>query len=236
MHFDTQKSRLSGPRTTKSFKLRENDVLAPILLDALPPAAQPLMDKGIPQFEPENRLFCLHMSPRVPIISPLQLFLLLLGEETLVAIVNATNMNAAATMALVTDFTNVRPRYPLTRNELIVRLGTLFFMGRHHEFNRCRYSSYLPAKSRCPETFPSSTQPGTPTCRVRTVCIDEANLQERSQQVQEMATIYRLARHVIVWPGPWLSTWPEITEKCLQSFNTRSSRRYFLRRKRYRKQ
>ena len=77
------------------------------------------------------------MTVRVPIVTPLQLFLLLLGEGTLLAIVNATNANAAAFMEMVLDnLSSTRPWHPLTRNELIVWLGTLFFMGRHPEYNR----------------------------------------------------------------------------------------------------
>ena len=128
--------RSSGRQTKKTLKLRENDALAPILLEALPTESQHLVDKGIPVYEPQERLPFLPMTVRVPIITPLQLFLLLLGEQTLTAIVNATNANAAATMALVTDFSCIRPWHPLTRNELIVWLGTLFFMGRHYEYNR----------------------------------------------------------------------------------------------------
>ena len=136
MNSNAQNTRRSGRQTKKSFKVRENDALAPILLEALPIESQQLVDKGIPQFEPQERLPFLPMTVRVPIITPLQLFLLLLGEETLLAIVSATNANAAVVMALETDYINVRPWHPLTRNELIVWLGTLFFMGRHHEFNR----------------------------------------------------------------------------------------------------
>ena len=128
--------RSSGRQTKKTLKLRENDALAPILLEALPTKSQHLVDKGIPVYEPQERLPFLPMTVRVPITTPLQLFLLLLGEQTLTAIVNATNANAAATMALVTNFSRIQPWHPLTRNELIVWLSTLFFMGRHYEYNQ----------------------------------------------------------------------------------------------------
>ena len=136
MNSNVQKPRSSGRQTKKTLKIRENDALAPILLEALPTKSQHLVDNGIPQFEPQQRLPFLPMTVRVPISTPLQLFLLLLGEETLLAIVNATNAYAATVMALETDFDSPRPWHPLTRNELIVWLGTLFFMGRHPEFNR----------------------------------------------------------------------------------------------------
>jgi hypothetical protein len=133
------KTRSSARKVKPSWKIRENDELAPIPLEALPPTAQPLLDKGIPQFEPQKRIPFDSMCPRVPIISPLQLFLLLLSEEALAAIVNATNIYAASVMNTTTDFRCTRPWYPLTRNELIVFIGTLFFMGRHYEFNREYY-------------------------------------------------------------------------------------------------
>lgn len=66
-----------------SWEIRENDELAPVVLEALPPTAKLLVDKGIPLFEPHYRVPFHSMHPRVPIQSPLQLFLLLLGEETL---------------------------------------------------------------------------------------------------------------------------------------------------------
>ena len=77
------------------------------------------------------------MHLRVPVISPLQSFLSLLGEETLESILTATNAYALlVTQEEATHYKRPRPWYPLTRNELIVWLGTLFFTGRHHEVNR----------------------------------------------------------------------------------------------------
>ena len=140
MKSNPQKTHRSGRQTKKSFKIRENDALAPILLEALPTESQHLVDHGIPQFEPNKRLPFEPMTVRVPIKSPLQLFLLLLGEETLESIVTATNAYALlVTERELQNFDRPRPWHPLTRNELIVWLGTLFFMGRHHEVNREYY-------------------------------------------------------------------------------------------------
>ena len=127
MDSNAQKTRRSGRQTKKSFKVRENDALAPILLEALPPDAQPLLDSGIPQFEPHSRVPFESMRPRVPICSPLQLFLLLLGEETLQQIVTATNAYASLSMQAAAEFRRPRPWHPLTRNELIIWLGSLFW-------------------------------------------------------------------------------------------------------------
>lgn len=130
--------RSPGRQTKKTLKIRENDALAPVLLKALPTTAQHLIDKGIPQFEPLQRLPFISITVRVPIITLLQLFLLLLGEGTLLVIVSATNAYATLiiTNPTTTEFHAARPWHPLTRNELIVWLGTLFHMGRHPEFNR----------------------------------------------------------------------------------------------------
>ena len=148
MNSNAQKTRSSGRQTKPSFKIQENDALRPILLEALPAAAREIANEDIPPFEPQERLPFLSMTIRVPIASPLQLFLLLLGEGTLLAIVAATNANATLVMALETDYTNVRPWHPLTRNELIVWLGTFFFMGRHPEHNREYFWSEKPGMGR----------------------------------------------------------------------------------------
>ena len=140
MKSNAQKTRRSGRQTKKSFRVRENDALTPVLLEALPTKAQHLVDKGIPQFEPKRRLPFESMRLRVPIISPLQLFLSLLGEETLELILTATNAYALlVTQEEAMHYKRPRPWHPLTRNELIVWLSTLFFMGRHHEMNREYY-------------------------------------------------------------------------------------------------
>ena len=136
------KSTPSEPRTLgrqlkKSLKVRENDALAPILLEALGTESQQLVNAGIPSFEPQQRLSFAPMTVQVPITSPLQLFLLLLGKETLLTIIGATNAYASQIMKEeLLNSTRPRPWHPLTRNELIVWLGTLFFMGRHPEFDR----------------------------------------------------------------------------------------------------
>lgn len=79
------------------------------------------------------------MRPKVSIGSPIQLFLLLLGEETLLSIVDATNAYATSVTQAAVEFRRPRPWHPLTRNELIVWLGSLFWMGRHYEHNREYY-------------------------------------------------------------------------------------------------
>ena len=151
MDFNTQKTRSSGREIKKTLKLRENDAFAPILLEALPKTAQDLPNKKIPPFEPQERLPHTPMTVRVPISTPLQLFLLMLGEETLLAIVLATNAYASLVMSDPThlEFDRARSWHPLTRNELIVWLGTLFFMGRHPEHNREYYwESGIPGMGR----------------------------------------------------------------------------------------
>ena len=61
------------------------------------------------------------MTVKAVVHSPLQLFLLLLGEATLTAIVLATNAYASLTMERESiKHVHPRPWHPLTRNELIV--------------------------------------------------------------------------------------------------------------------
>ena len=72
-------------------------------------------------------------------MSALQLFLFLVGEASLAAMVAATNASAEKDWHQDDSFRYQRPWYPLTRNELIRWLGTLVYMGRHHEFNREYY-------------------------------------------------------------------------------------------------
>ena len=133
------KTRSSSRQVEKSWKIRENDELAPVVLEALPPIAKPLVDKEIPLFEPHSRMPFDSMHPGVPVQFPLHLFLLLLGKETLLQILTATNAPAAMVMDNAAGFQNPQPWHPLTRYELIVWLGSLFWMGRHSEHNREYY-------------------------------------------------------------------------------------------------
>ena len=103
------KPRSSGWVTKKTQKVRENDALAPILLEALGAESQQLVDASIPSFEPQQRLSLTCITVRVPISTPLQLLLLLLGEGTLLTIVSVTNANAASIMALNTNYSYIRP-------------------------------------------------------------------------------------------------------------------------------
>ena len=131
------KPRSSGRTTKKTQKVRENDALAPILLEALGAESQQLVDAGIPSFEPQQRLPFTSVTVRVPVVDPLQLFLLLLGEGTLLAIVSVTNVYTCWVMEEeLLNFTQSRPWHFLTRNELIVWFDILFFMGRHPKYDR----------------------------------------------------------------------------------------------------
>ena len=69
MKSNAQETRRSGRQIKKSFKVRENDALASILLEALLAEAQYLVDKGIPQFESKRRLPFESIRPRVPVVS-----------------------------------------------------------------------------------------------------------------------------------------------------------------------
>ena len=130
-----QKTTKSGRITKKTFKVRENDVFTPIPLVPPPKIAKGLFSLPHPQFEPLKRVPFDSMHVLVPIVSALQLFLLLLGEASLAAMVTATNANTTKDWHYDDSFRYQRPWHPLTRNELIRWLGTLIYMGRHRETN-----------------------------------------------------------------------------------------------------
>ena len=65
------KPRLLGWTTKKTQKVRENDALAPILLEALVAKSQQLVDVGIPSFKPQQRLPFKYMTIRVSIVTSL---------------------------------------------------------------------------------------------------------------------------------------------------------------------
>ena len=139
MDSSTLKTRSSTREVKKTWKLREKDEFIPVAVQLLPGAAKPVMDDPIPHFEPSTRVPFDSMTPNVPIRDPIQLFLLLLGEETLKSIVIAINEYATIRLQGPHNIARPRPWRPLTRNELIIWLGTLFFMGRHQKFNREYY-------------------------------------------------------------------------------------------------
>ena len=103
------KPRSLGRVTKKTQKVQENNVLAPILLEALGAKSQQLVNVGIPSFKPQQHLSLTCITIRVPISTPLQLLLLLLGEGTLLAIVSITNTNAASIIVLDTNYFYIRP-------------------------------------------------------------------------------------------------------------------------------
>ena len=139
MDSTAQTSTRSGRIPKKTFKVRENNVFTPIPLVPPPTIAKGLFAHPHPQFEPSKRVPFDSMQVLVPIVSALQLFLLLLGEASLAAMVTATNANAAKDWHYDDSFRYQRPWHPLTRNELIRWLGTLVYMGRHHETNKEYY-------------------------------------------------------------------------------------------------
>ena len=68
---------------------------------------------------------------------PFSLFLRLLGESSLLAIVEAANAKAQASMHPHQEF--ARPWVPLTRGELLCWLGLLFYIANHIEIRRHEY-------------------------------------------------------------------------------------------------
>jgi Transposase IS4 len=107
-------------------------------VEPLPEIFKPVLEQPIPHFEPEQRVPFDSMRPNISCNDPLQLFLHLFGEQSLEQIVTSTNTNASFYTQKPRTY-NPRPWIPLTRNELIVFIGTLFAMGRHPEHNREYY-------------------------------------------------------------------------------------------------
>ena len=127
-------TRSSGRQRTKTWKIREQNEFIPIVVHPLPKIAKPILDHPIPHFEPESRILFDSMRPTTPCTDPISVFLHLLGEQTLAALVESTNEYANYYTQKPT-LPRSRPWYNLTRNELIVFIGTLFYMGRHPEHN-----------------------------------------------------------------------------------------------------
>ena len=136
-----QKSKSSNRQTKRTWKVRENDELTPVAFVPPPAIAKGLFKDPHPVFEPSNRVLFDSIYVLVPIISLLQLFLLLLGEESLATMITATNAHAEEVLHHEDNdsFRRTRPWHPLTRNELIRWLGTLVYMGRYHETNAKYY-------------------------------------------------------------------------------------------------
>ena len=100
---------------------------------SIPPSS--VLDNPLPAFEPSIRVQFESMSSACASDDPLSLFISLFGEQSLEAIVVAK----AADFVPETPSPTPRSWQLLTRNELIVFIGTLFYMGRHHEYNREYY-------------------------------------------------------------------------------------------------
>ena len=92
----------------------------------------------MPAFEPKFRVPYQSMRSAMPVDDHLQLFLCLFGESNLTLIVASTNSKANSyTPTLPSPCP--RPWKSLTRNELIVWISVLFYMGRHYKTNKEDY-------------------------------------------------------------------------------------------------
>ena len=138
MNSTAQKTRVSTREVKKSWKARENDACIPIPVEPIPTQTKPLLDNPMPAFEPKFRVPYQSMRSAVSVDDYLELFLCLFGESNLALIVASTNAKADC-YAPTTPSPRPRPWKPLTRNELIVWIGVLFYMGRHYEINEEDY-------------------------------------------------------------------------------------------------
>ena len=109
--------------------------LKPIAVDRPPTGTKVILRRELPHFDPPFRVPRTPFQARIPVQTPVQLFLYFLGEESLQNIVIATNEAANSRIQ------HPQPQFarhwsPLTLNELIKRIGLLFYMGRHTEPDR----------------------------------------------------------------------------------------------------
>ena len=129
-----QITRSSSRKRTATWKIREQDEFIPVVVEPLPKIAKPILDDPIPHFEPEQRVPFDSMRPVIPCSVPLMLFLYLFGEQSLQTIVDSTNTYANY-FTQKPHLLHQRKWHNLTRNELLVWIGTLIYMGRHPEHN-----------------------------------------------------------------------------------------------------
>ena len=133
-------TRSSGRQLKKTRKARENDEYIPIAVEPLPISIQPLLEDPLPFFEPPLCVPYEPMQSCVPVDDVLKLFLYLFSEQNLALIVESTNVYVEYFTQRL-HLPNARPWYPLTRNELIVFIGSLLYMGKHYESNAEDYWS-----------------------------------------------------------------------------------------------
>ena len=138
MNSTAQKTCVSTREVKKLWKLRENDVCILIPVKPIPTQTKPLLNNLMSAFEPKFRVPYQSIRSAMPVDNYLQLFLCLFSESNLALIVASTNSKAnlyASTLPSLCP----RPWKSLTRNELIVWIGVLFYMGRHYKTNKEDY-------------------------------------------------------------------------------------------------
>lgn len=138
MNSQSQKTRFSQRQSRPTWKKREADAFVPIIVEQLPIDPETIKH-ALPEFSPPLRVPYKAMRSTLSVEDPLSLFLALFGgEESLQLIVDATNAKADA-FTPTTPSPRPRPWKPLTCSELVVWIGSLFYMGRHQEPNREYY-------------------------------------------------------------------------------------------------
>jgi Transposase IS4 len=208
------KTRSSTRQRKPTWKKREEDAFILILIEELPIDPEPFLTDPIPHFDPPLRVTFESMRSQLSIDDPLRLFLALFGEESLDVIVDATNAKADS---LTPDIPSPRPRpwTPISRNELIIYLGTLIYMGRHYEFNREYY--WNPDKHRMLAGSMAKTRWEQIT-RFLSLHPGESDNRPWFEKLDPLITIIRNRIASAVFPATWLAV-----DEMMVQFQGRSS-------------
>jgi hypothetical protein len=214
------KTRSSGRQPKPTWKKRENDTFIPLVIEPLPVDLAPLLTDPIPHFEPAMRVLFECMRSKLSSDDPLSLFIAIFGEESLKLIVDATNAKAKS---FTPELPSPRPRpwIPLSRNELIVYLGTLIYMGRHYEFNQEYY--WNPDKHRTLSASMSKTRWEQIT-RFLSIYINNNNKNNNTssgswfEKLDPLITIIRNRIVSAVSPATWVAV-----DEMMVAFEGRSS-------------
>jgi hypothetical protein len=138
--FFDERETYNQPPPAKRTKKKQVQVLETIAVKDPPPEpVQTLLDRAIVEYSPPHRVPFISIRQLWPEKDPFSLFIKFLGEESITAIVVATNTYAAYLSRPRQQF--AREWVLLTRGELLTWLGLLFYMGNHTMKRRHEYWS-----------------------------------------------------------------------------------------------
>jgi hypothetical protein len=133
---DSSHSRIKKTRRRPKLVDRP-ELLEPVVVEG-PSPNKSLMEDPLPEYQPELQVVNVPWRPIWSITTPILLFLAFLGSSSLDLIARNTNMKAQAEIARLSAKT---PRHwsPTDAFEVGRFFGTLFYMGRHREYDITYY-------------------------------------------------------------------------------------------------